>query len=253
MRSRLDMDVLPYALGAILLGMVTLVVRDFALTWQPVPEGVPARAALAMVSGAVLVAGALAAPWRKAGAAGLILPLFYALWVVALHVPNFLKTPSVGTLLGVAEILSLAAAGTVLAPARLSPRWLRPMARILYGLCPLVFGLSHFVYAQAASAMVPAWIPSPLVWTYFTGTAHVAAGMAILSGVLAQLAVRLLALMTLSFVLLIHIPGVVAAPGDRGQWTMLGAATAIAGAAWLARRLVAERRSSALEPTLRAA
>lgn len=44
MRKRIDIDALPYALGAILLGMVRLAVHDFALQWQPVPQWVPARA-----------------------------------------------------------------------------------------------------------------------------------------------------------------------------------------------------------------
>ena len=238
MDKRIDFDALPYALGAILLGIITLMVRDFALTWQPVPADLPARVPLAITSGAILIAGGLTAPWRGAGRARLILPTFYALWVLALHIPNFARTPNVGALLGVAEILSLAAAGIALSPPLLAQRPLRISARALYGLCPLVFGLSHFVYAGFTAAMVPSWIPAKLLWAYFTGAAHVAAGLAILTGVMARIAVPLLALMTGSFVLLLHMPRVAAAPGDRLEWTMLAMAISIAGAAWLARRLL---------------
>ena len=237
MRHRIDIDALPYALGAILLGMVTLAVHDFALQWQPVPQDVPARAALSMVSAGVLIVGGLTAMRRDLRWLRLILPAFYASWVLALHLPKLAASPDVGTLLGVAEILSLAAAGTVLAPAY-RPDWLRPAARVLYGLCPLVFGLSHIVYAGPASAMVPGWLPAHLLLTYFTGSAHIAAGLAILSGVFARLATRMLALMCASFVVLIHIPGVIAAPGDRMQWTMLAVALSITGGAWLAQRLL---------------
>ena len=241
MRDRIDFDALPYAAGALLFGIVTLVVRDFALTWQPVPQGVPAREALAIASGLILVAGAIAAPWRSLGPVRLILPFFYAVWVLALHVPNVIKTPSVATLLGVAEILSLTAAGVALLPERLSPAWLRPTARILYGVCPIVWGVSHWVYADFTASMIPAWIPAHLFLAYFTGAAHFAAGLAILSGVLAPLAARLLALMTLSLVLLIHVPGVAAALADRMQWTMLAAALSVTGGAWLAQRLLPGR------------
>jgi uncharacterized membrane protein YphA (DoxX/SURF4 family) len=242
MRNRIDPEALPYALGAILLGMVTLAVHDFALQWQPVPQWIPARSALSIVSAAILIVGGLVAMRRTAGWARLILPGFYALWVLALHVPAFAAAPNVGTLLGVAEILSLAAAGAALAPPS-APRWLRPAARILYGLCPLVFGLSHIVYADFTSQMVPAWLPERLFFAYFTGAAHIAAGLAILSGIFARLAARMLALMCASFVLLIHIPGVIGAPADRMQWTMLAVALSIAGGAWLSQRLLPARNA----------
>jgi uncharacterized membrane protein YphA (DoxX/SURF4 family) len=243
MRNRIDVDSLPYTLGAILLGMVTLAVHDFALQWQPVPQWVPARSALSIVSAEILIVGGLIAMRRSAGWARLILPGFYAFWVLSLHVPAFAAAPNVGTLLGVAEILSLAAAGAALAPAS-APGWLRPSARILYGLCPLVFGLSHIVYADFTSQMVPAWLPARLFLAYFTGAAHIAAGLAILSGILARLAARLLALMCASFVLLIHIPGVIGTPADRMQWTMLAVALSITGGAWLSQRLLPGRRTS---------
>ena len=242
MRNRIDPEALPYALGAILLGMVTLAVHDFALQWQPVPQWVPARSALSIVNAAILIVGGLVAMRRNAGWLRLILPGFYALWVLALHVPAFAAAPNVGTLLGVAEILSLAAAGAALAPPS-PPRWLRPSARILYGLCPLVFGLSHIVYADFTSQMVPAWLPERLFFAYFTGAAHIAAGLAILSGVFARLAARMLALMCASFVLLIHIPGVIGAPADRMQWTMLAVALSITGGAWLSQRLLPARNA----------
>jgi uncharacterized membrane protein len=244
MRNRIDVEAAPYAIGAILLGILSLIFRDFALQWQPVPPSVPAHLPLALLSGAILVVGGVLAPWRDAGRARLILPAYYGLWVLALHVPHVAADASVVNLLGVAEILSLAAAGVALAPA-FKGGWVKPAARILYGLCPLVFGLSHFVYADFASAMVPAFLPAKLFWTYFTGAAHIAAGLAILSGVLARIAIRLLALMTASFVLLIHIPAVFRAPVDRVQWTSLAIALSISGAAWLAQRLL---KDEAQEP-----
>ena len=242
MRNRIDFDALPYALGAMLLGMVTLAVHDFALQWQPVPQGVPERALFAFVSAGILILGGLTAIRLDAGRARLILPVFYAFWVIVLHLPNFARNPNVATLLGVAEILSLASAGAALASAE-SANWLRPLARVLYGLCPLVFGLSHIVYAGPASGMVPAWLPDRLFLTYFTGGAHIAAGLAILSGLFARLALRMLALMCASFVILIHIPGVIAAPGDRMQWTMLAVALSITGGAWLAVRLLPAKKA----------
>jgi uncharacterized membrane protein YphA (DoxX/SURF4 family) len=95
-----------------------------------------------------------------------------------------------------------------------------------------VFGLSHFVYAQGTADMVPAWLPDRLGIAYLAGAGHFAAGVAILSGVLPRLAATLEAGMISSFVLLLHLPGAVSAPGNRLEWTMLFVASALAGAAW---------------------
>lgn len=234
-RDYVDIEALPYGLGAIGLGAVTLVVGDFALQWQPVPKGLPAYEPLAHLSGALLVAGGITAAMRRGGDERLILPLFYLLWVIALHPLFIAASPSVGTLLGLAEILALAAGGGMLMGAH-APKWLKPTARIAFGLSALVFGVSHFVYADFTAKMVPGWIPAPLFWAYATGAGHVAAGIAILSGIRARLAATLLAAMCGAFVILLHAPRVAAAPDARVEWTMLFIAMSLTGAAVLIRR-----------------
>jgi uncharacterized membrane protein len=235
MRNRIDAGALPYAAGAIALGLVSIFYRSFALQWQPVPAAIPTS--LAWLSGLILIAGGIAALARDAGWARLLLPVYYFLWVVALHLPAVAAAPNVGSLLGVAEILALASGGTALVAGRPgAPGWLGPAARIAFGLCPLVFGISHFVYADFTAAMVPGWIPVKLFWAYATGAAHVAAGLAILSGIRARLAAGMLAVMAGAFAVLLHLPRVAAAPGSQVEWTMLAVATSIAGAALLIRR-----------------
>jgi len=235
MRNRIDAGALPYAAGGIGLGLVTILFQRFALQWQPMPTWVPVN--FAWLSGLILIAGGIAALLPDARQARLILPVYYGLWVVALHLPAVAAAPNVGSLLGVAEILALASGGTALvAGLRSTPAWLGPAARIAFGLCPLVFGLAHFVYADFTAAMVPGWIPGKLFWAYATGAAHVAAGLAILSGRMARLAATLLAAMAGGFVVLLHAPRVAAAPDSQIEWTMLLIATSIAGAALLIRR-----------------
>ena len=56
----------------------------------------------------------------------------------------------------------------------------------------------------------------------------------------------LFAVMVSSFVLLLHVPRVIAEPGSRAEWTMIVIALSISAAAWcaagsLARNEVAER------------
>ncbi|HWA87511.1 MAG TPA: hypothetical protein VG710_14880, partial [Opitutus sp.] len=78
----------------------------------------------------------------------------------------------------------------------------------------------------------PAWLPDRRFFALLTGTGHMAAGIAMLLGVARRLAATMEAAMLSCFVLLLHLPGVIAAPADRLQWTMLCIATAYVGAAW---------------------
>ena len=102
--------------------------------------------------------------------------------------------------------------------------------------CPIngARAISEFVYARFTAAMVPAWLPpAQLFWAQATGGAQIAAGLAVLSGVLDLLAARLLTLMYLLFGLLVHLPRLIADPASPGAWGEHGMNLVLAGAAWL--------------------
>lgn len=228
-------DPLLYAAGTIGLGLVGLWFGDFALQWQPVPKSVPGRDGLALLSGALLVLGgaACALPrWSARGA--LALALFYGAWVVALHGMRIAAAPlDLVAWLGAAEIGALAAGGLMLAA---DGDTARRTAQLIFGLSALVFGVSHFVYADFTARMIPAWVPARPFWAWATGVGHCLAGLAIVSGTAARLAAAAMAAMCLSFALILHVPAVVARPGSHAAWTMLFVTVAIAGAAWSMRR-----------------
>lgn len=235
-----------YGLGALMLGIVGLTYGDFALQWQPVPAAVPLHVPLAYISAALLIAGGVAVlVARIAPIAALCLGSFYALWVVFLHAPRVFGHPSdVSTWLGFAEIGALAVGGVVawtLSDAGSSCRTLIVrVAQVTFGACLLVFGLSHFIYADFTAAMIPGWMPLPLFWAYATGGGHVAAGLSFISGIAARLASTLLAAMLACFVALLHLPRVFADPTSRIEWTMLGVATSLTGAAWIVRTAITQ-------------
>ncbi len=238
-----------YAAGAIALGLATLAFGDFLLQWQPVPADWPVRPALAILSGLVLiVAGAAVFVRRAARPAAWTLAGVYGLWVLALHLPRVVAAPTnVARWLGVAEIGALAAAGLLLAVSERADHRanrLRNVGRVAFGLCPLVFGLSHLVYPEVTASLVPAWIPpGQAFWAYATGGFHLAAGLAILANVQAGAAAGLLALMCLGFVLLLHLPRVVVDPSSRVEWTMLAVALSLTGAAFVLFRATPPTRS----------
>lgn len=232
-------DVIVYAIGAIGLGVVGLIFGDFALQWQPVPDWVPLRTPLAYLSALIILGAGAAALVRRWALAGMAtLAIFYSLWTLLLKTPAILAAPlMLGTWLGFAEIASLAIAG-FLAVSLMSghgePRAMQGL-RIGYGLCAVIFGLSHFVYVDITASMVPEWLPARHFWAYATGAGHFSAGLAILSGVLARVAATMLALMMGSFVLLVHLPDMIANPSAHLEWTILFVATTLAGAAWIVR------------------
>ena len=89
------------------------------------------------------------------------------------------------------------------------------LARLLFGVPMVVFGLFHFMNAQGMAGMVP--FPGGVFWVYLTGIALIAAGVAILIQKMGKIAALLLALMLVIFALTIHLPG---AMGDGGQASM---------------------------------
>src|SRR5258708_32027064 len=62
------------------------------------------------------------------------------------------------------------------------------IARVLYGLALIAFGLSHFAYLDLTAPLVPDWLPAHMFWAYFTGGTYLAAGAAGLIDLFARLA-----------------------------------------------------------------
>jgi len=234
-------NALVYAAGAILLGAVGIFFHDFAMQWQPVPAGIGMRTQLAYLAGALLaIGGALLLVPRLERAGVLLLTAFIGLWTLALNLPAALANAgSIGAWNSPAEItfmttgaLALFASG-ITGSAR--PKLLLT-ARILAGASAIVFGFAHFNYIDFTASMVPGWIPYKTFWAWATGAGHLAAGLAMVSGVRARLGAGCEAAMMGSFVVLLHLPRVIAAPDQHVEWIMLGVSTMLTGAALLVRK-----------------
>lgn len=232
-----------YGIAAVAFGIIGLIWGDFASVWQPIealPFPVPHCAAFAYIFAFCFLMGGLAIQWpRSARIGAVILGILYG-FCALFWLPRVIGFPKiVGTWLGFAEEFVLVIAA-VIVYASLAPRdsarsitTIR-VARILFGTCFLVIGLSHFVYVPQTAAMVPKWLPLPhSFWAIATGIFHVSAGLAILSGVLAALASRLLTAMILGFGLLIWLPNLISTPRVHMTWCGNAVNLAIAGAAWI--------------------
>ena len=230
-----------YGLGVMALAVVALAWGDFDLG-QPVPKGFPGRTALAYVAAAFMFVCGAAVQWRRTAAWGAAaLTLYYALIVVILmngravlaHYAEF------GGYSGAAEQLAIAAAALIIyaATARIDPVRAARLTRLgqrTFGVCALLFGGAHFFYMNLTAPLVPKWLPfTQEFWGYATGVAHIAAGIAILTGVQARLAASLLTLMYALFTVLVHGPMLVADHSSRLIWSENALNIALIGAAWV--------------------
>jgi uncharacterized membrane protein len=220
--------------GMIALGGMGIAFADFMLEWSQVPGHLPVRAVFAYVHGFVLVVCGLGLFFKKTiGPAALVLGTVWLIWTL-LCIPLVIATWR-GRAGLQAEILGMTSGIftlTALVGSRLN-RTQVLVCRYAFALCLPVYGLVHFLYPSGVASWVPKWLPWPLFWAYFTGVAHCAAGLALLTGVLSRLATRLFAIMLSSWVLIVHIPRVAVALHDRHEWTTLFVAVSLSGVAWI--------------------
>jgi uncharacterized membrane protein YphA (DoxX/SURF4 family) len=230
-----------FGLAAVALGLLGVVWGDFASVWQPVPKDLPGRTALAYAVAIAFLLAGLGVQWqRSAGRSVSVLTVLYGLGVILLHVPRVILHPEVFvTWSGAAEQLALVAGGLVAYAycAQLEPtraELLSAIGRFIFGVCLIVFALAHLVYLAPTAEYVPAWLPpGQKFWAYATAAGHFAAGIAILSGILARTAAMLLTAMFVVFGILVHAPTIVVDPHTHMNWAGNAINFALIGAAWV--------------------
>jgi uncharacterized membrane protein YphA (DoxX/SURF4 family) len=238
-----------YGLGVMSLALVCLAWGGFD-PGQPVPKNFPDRAALAYAAAAFMLVAGAAVEWRRTVAWGAVaLTAYYALIVVVLMNGRLLLAhyAEYVTYENIAEQLAVAAAGLIVFAANakidaaLAARLTR-VGQLVFGVCALVFGGAHFFYMNLTAPLVPKWLPpSQEFWAYATGIAHIAAGVAILTGVQARLAAILLTAMFASFTPLVHVPSLLADP-SHWHWAENAINLALTGVAWVVADSLATRR-----------
>jgi uncharacterized membrane protein len=229
-----------YGLAAIWLGLVGLRFADFAAVWQPVPDGMPGRTLLAYACAVLFIVGGAAMQWRRTAQwASVGLAVLYLIFAL-LWSRRIVAMPQVfGVWSGTAEQLAMALGG-VMAWAFLegsgSDRAIRvaQIVRLGFGVCLVAFGFAHFLYPKETADLVPAYMPGGgRAWAYITGACHLMAGLALLSGVLALVAARLITAMFVVFGALVWAPQLFQHPEAHMAWAGNGVNLALVGAAWV--------------------
>lgn len=229
------------AIAAASVGILALAYGDYAPAWHAFPGWVPGREICieGLAVSLLAASAALCVPRMSIPALGGI-GAYYLIWAVIASTPIFAAPFGIGAWYGTVEALT-ALAGVVVLYSTMRPKTPSLAARaaeIVFGLTCVFYGWSHFVYADYTAAMVPAWLPGGLALAYVTGACHIAAGLALIAGVLARLAATLEAVMMSLFGLLVWVPTFLIADKPKwatppqNHWTELVVNLVLAAAAW---------------------
>ncbi len=233
-----------FAASMTALGVLGTIKGDLTPIWLPVPRGLPAREGLVYLTAIISLVCGLGLIWRRAAAvaSGVLLGFLLA-WLLLLDGPLLILHPGMQMGWAAGKTAALVAAAWVLY-VRFASRHegsrlgfvggaagLR-MARALYGLALIPFGVAHFTYLARTVSMVPHWLPWHPAWAYFFGLTFLAAGSAMLFGVYARLAAALSAVQLGLFTLLVWVP-VVVAGASASDWREFVVSWTLTAAAWV--------------------
>jgi uncharacterized membrane protein len=236
---------LAFALAFVWLGIMGLASGCFTAIWSGVPQAMPGRTAIAYLTAVVCLASGLALLWRNTAAiAARALLGYWLLWAIAFRLPLLVREPTSSAVWWVCgETMVMMSGAWILYAWWGGPRDGRPgaiaagdtgrrIARVLYGVGLIPFGIAHFTSLAHTAELVPRWLPWDNGWAYGTGAAFIAAGIAVATGVLARPAASLSAWQMGLFTLIVWVP-VVLRGANAGDWNEFVDSCALTAAAWV--------------------
>jgi uncharacterized membrane protein len=234
-----------FAATMIALGIMGFIKGDFAVVWQPVPKGLPGRGTLVYLCAFISLASGVGLLWQRTAAiAARVLLLWFLFWLLFFRLPGFSHGFTVDVYWAACQTTVMLAASWVLY-TWFADDWDKQrlgfvagenglrIARGLYGLALIPFGLAHFTYLKQTTVLVPAWLPWHVAWAYLTGATFIAAGIAVIIGVCARLGAALSTLQMGLFLLLVWIPKMAEGSLTAFQWGEVVVTGALTSAAWV--------------------
>jgi uncharacterized membrane protein len=248
-----------YGLSSATVGVMDFIWGDFDSAHQPIQafgDHIPGREILAYITAVWMIAAGLAILWRRsAHAGGAALAIIYLVFTV-FWLPRFYTAPHylgfripvfIGVAAGVGiELIAFAAGALIYASLSMhSASWPRMIliARWIFGLCAIDFGVNHLDAVGDNLGYVPKWMPlGQAFWVILTGICFVLAGLAILSRIQDVLAARLLALLFFAFNVFSLPQFIFADPKGHAAWGGNAINLAFVGASLIFADAIASRR-----------
>src|SRR5690349_2858330 len=195
-----------YGIGIAAIGLHQLILTDFRPEIFPAQPRWPHQSAvfpivigLALIFAGIVISGLIKIKPAFKEDIALYLGFCFLVLLTACHLPYILiysadKATRLDVWFGAGEALCYAGGAFVMAgsfsvDSKKEERknafvlWLEkfiPLGRVFFAILIILFGFSHFVFADFVSTMVPKWIGMPLFWTYFVGVALIGSGIAII-------------------------------------------------------------------------
>jgi uncharacterized membrane protein len=107
------------------------------------------------------------------------------------------------------------------------------LSNLCFAIPLAVFGAEHLSGASFIMLAVPSYMPWRLFWAYFVGFALLSASLSIATKIQVRWSGLLFGIMMFLFVAMVHIPRVLASPGDRFGWVIVIREMSFAGGAWV--------------------
>jgi uncharacterized membrane protein YphA (DoxX/SURF4 family) len=231
-----------YGVAAIGFGICALAWHDFNIWQQIRPLGNVSHPELLLYAVAVVeILGGLTILWPGTAPIGAIALGALYLFFAVLWLPLFVENPRIFDRLdNFFEQFSLVSGALIVYASTLSPKDSARAARLArvgyycFAICVVAFTVEQVVYLSGTADFVPKWIPpGQMFWAEMTTIAFAFAAIALLSGLLALLAARLLTAMIVGFGVLVWLPAMFADRQSLTNWGGNAENLAIAGAAWI--------------------
>ena len=235
-----------FAAVMIAIGVIGLFKPEYAAIWDGIPKALPGRELLPYLSALVALACGIGLLWpRTAALAARVLLAYLLLWMLIFKGRYILLAPTEEGSYQSAGENAVIVAGAWVLYAWLANDWDKKrlgfavgekgvrIAHVFYGLAMIAFGLSHFFYLQLTAPLIPVWLLWPVFWAYFTGTAYLLAGAAVLTGIWARLAATLAAVQMASFLLLVWLPILLAGKMSDFNWGEIVVNFALVAGGWV--------------------
>ncbi len=233
-----------------------------------VPSWIPWHLFWAYFVGFALLAAALSlASNVRASWAAAMLSLMIFIFVLTIHVPNWLAAPHDTVKFTIllrdlslsAGLLAFASAhiNSGLFRAQISVLAAKATSRIVLALATFVFGVDHFLHPafapgipqenRATFVTMPTWIPAHEMWAYLTGAIFVSCAVAMISPKFSRMAAKMLGSTVIVLIALVYLPLTIAKASDIANGlNYLAIHFALAGSAFLLADALSPRQHEAL-------